>query len=679
MRTLIDGEAKVLVGLRETTVVVQDRDGAKGETMWPDSFRARVAYDAAVLAHLEAGMREPASLPSLTGPPIDTPATFHTKTVGVPALRPFATGKRDTNAAIKALLAGQGPQLRERLAALPSFRIVPHLARLLREATEPLTTGQLDAAGRAERGRLLRRVATALSSHRDEPAAVTALDEVLASHPSRWVRASVGQGVCDARGPIEVLRHVAALLDVEPPWMDAHVYLMPAASSAVLVDPAGAYDRLSPYLSSDDSELPHRVLLLRSGHVLRAVSNHCQTIDARWWPAAAAFLLHGAYDLTSSARQLFAAAAADDAAVPDALVEQLASAVEEDELPALAALLEVATKRVIDDRLLPLVLRALERRLGHGAIHAELAVLEERGGDACVAEMRRLRDRAGDAEQRHALDGLIDQLAGSATPPSAALTARQEQDPIAGGLTSAGFSARRVTQLSALAQPTAILLPKKRRAIKTMGVSRIGGRPDMPDDTAWPRRADDQALPFIAQLDLAAVAQQDVGRLMAQRLPQSGMLWLFADDRFAVEATVDLVSDLLRAPCAVVYRSTPGPLSRRAWPRSLPDHCRHRPARLDVTVERRLPYHPSQIAHLGLTRKEQQRYHHHIEAAYHGGCQIFGYAECAYFLGLPPSAHELVFQLPSGWIADRALFFCAPLGACERGAFTDVFCLIDEL
>ena len=55
-----------------------------------------------------------------------------------------------------------------------------------------------------------------------------------------------------------------------------------------------------------------------------------------------------------------------------------------------------------------------------------------------------------------------------------------------------------------------------------VGASRLGGRPDLPDSAVWPE-VDGQLLPFLAQLDLAALPP-----LPASPLPRDGWLSVFA-------------------------------------------------------------------------------------------------------------------------------------------------------
>jgi len=122
-------------------------------------------------------------------------------------------------------------------------------------------------------------------------------------------------------------------------------------------------------------------------------------------------------------------------------------------------------------------------------------------------------------------------------------------------LTDAGFAARAEEAIARTVEE--VWITTTRRNDFELGQSRIGGAPDLPRDTPWPRQrwlksevaswpAWSQAeipeaiaqgtvieegdhialaLPFIAQLDLAELAP------LQTALPRSGWLWLFADQQ----------------------------------------------------------------------------------------------------------------------------------------------------
>ncbi len=95
-----------------------------------------------------------------------------------------------------------------------------------------------------------------------------------------------------------------------------------------------------------------------------------------------------------------------------------------------------------------------------------------------------------------------------------------------------------------------------------IGVSKLGGCPDLPPDMAWPER-EGKPLGFLAQFNLAEVAPYD----FEKALPSSGMLYFFYD--FTNERCgVDLED---RTAWQVLYfDGSVGNSQRTYWPTSLP-------------------------------------------------------------------------------------------------------------
>ncbi len=82
-------------------------------------------------------------------------------------------------------------------------------------------------------------------------------------------------------------------------------------------------------------------------------------------------------------------------------------------------------------------------------------------------------------------------------------------------------------QMDALAR-NSIFFDFTQKAIQSTG-SKLGGRPALPRDCAWPRHTDGQGnnipLPFLLQLNCEELVTYDLD----QRLPHQGMLYLFYD------------------------------------------------------------------------------------------------------------------------------------------------------
>lgn len=108
-----------------------------------------------------------------------------------------------------------------------------------------------------------------------------------------------------------------------------------------------------------------------------------------------------------------------------------------------------------------------------------------------------------------------------------------------------GLGARR-DAIAALLRPGIGLETRElTEADLAVGVSRVGGEPDLPPNLAWPVGAEGPML-FVLQVDLALVAPLD----LEERLPSEGLLSVFADP-FAREVRVfhhELGAPLVRRP-----------------------------------------------------------------------------------------------------------------------------------
>lgn len=127
-----------------------------------------------------------------------------------------------------------------------------------------------------------------------------------------------------------------------------------------------------------------------------------------------------------------------------------------------------------------------------------------------------------------------------------------------------------------------------------IGISRIGGSPDLPSDVVWPER---QGVPlsFIAQLRLPDVVPYDV----EGALPTSGLLYFF----FEAEQLGFMFDPSDRDKWRVLYHSADdGQLHRVAAPSRLAPSGRFTPCALQFSIEITLPPFESQFFEkLGLT------------------------------------------------------------------------------
>lgn len=136
--------------------------------------------------------------------------------------------------------------------------------------------------------------------------------------------------------------------------------------------------------------------------------------------------------------------------------------------------------------------------------------------------------------------------------------------------------------LVGLARPSCRLHPDSSIDAASVGISRLGGMPDLPLETPWPM-GPDTPLSFIAQINLAdatAVLPPNSG------VPTSGLLSFFYD---AVEQSAWGFTPGDDESWSVIYSPDVAPCERRSWPDGLPDEGRFRAAALRHTPELSFP------------------------------------------------------------------------------------------
>lgn len=99
-----------------------------------------------------------------------------------------------------------------------------------------------------------------------------------------------------------------------------------------------------------------------------------------------------------------------------------------------------------------------------------------------------------------------------------------------------------------------------------VGQSKVGGKPDLPEEFEWPCEGDDEDAPlgFVAQINLAEVHAADVNNV----LPATGMLWFFSilDGDRAYGHEIDSDTSVMR------YEAKPGALKPHKLPELFDDN-----------------------------------------------------------------------------------------------------------
>ncbi len=136
-------------------------------------------------------------------------------------------------------------------------------------------------------------------------------------------------------------------------------------------------------------------------------------------------------------------------------------------------------------------------------------------------------------------DGKIERLTGEAPPdpepvkpkkllafPKAIVARKLVPKPVVDAVQEAGLEGIAADRVIDLLRPAIAFDLLKYKSLP-VGASKFGGQPDLPAKLKWPTYADDEdrMLPFVLQLDLAALHGHDKEGL----LPKKGMLYFFSD------------------------------------------------------------------------------------------------------------------------------------------------------
>ncbi len=164
----------------------------------------------------------------------------------------------------------------------------------------------------------------------------------------------------------------------------------------------------------------------------------------------------------------------------------------------------------------------------------------------------------------------------------------------------AGLS-QRVGDIDVLARPSIRLFPSPVDELSLpVGVSKLGGLPDLPAGIAWPEY---NGLPqsFLAQIHLDDLRYYDV----QQVLPQHGMLWFFYD---AQQQTFgDNPADV--GGWYVLFQEDLRTLRRTPFPAQLPAESQFHACKIHFACEITLPQQPElELVNFDWTDEEVKRY-----------------------------------------------------------------------
>ena len=141
-----------------------------------------------------------------------------------------------------------------------------------------------------------------------------------------------------------------------------------------------------------------------------------------------------------------------------------------------------------------------------------------------------------------------------------------------------------------------------------LGATKLGGEPDLPDDTQWPTDDDDRPLAFVAQIALADLAAVGAGGLPA------GLLSFF----FTFDETM--------SGGRVLHSSVGVALRRREAPDSLQRYARLDPVEVDMKTELTLwPVESDVVAQLGLSDDEHWAYYELADSHEEPLHRVFGH------------------------------------------------------
>jgi uncharacterized protein YwqG/predicted DNA-binding protein (MmcQ/YjbR family) len=255
-------------------------------------------------------------------------------------------------------------------------------------------------------------------------------------------------------------------------------------------------------------------------------------------------------------------------------------------------------------------------------------------------------------------------------------------------LSSRGLSRRR-EEIEGASRPAMLLKTVKAIESKmSVGQSKIGGRPDLPDGIEWPLFRDGKPLAFLAQINLGEVAS--VSRLPG--LPESGLLSVFSVFGWQVEDNLDPQLPLDKYDhdwTRVLYHPANKALQRRRTPSGVNAFTGAKAEFVAITCFPTVTDEPA-IAKLGWKGDVKEKYDDFV-MAYNGARShqlgnparnlLLGYADYEQDFVKEVADHnlQLLFQLASDenaemcWGDDGFIYFWISPKDLSRKKFERVF------
>lgn len=234
--------------------------------------------------------------------------------------------------------------------------------------------------------------------------------------------------------------------------------------------------------------------------------------------------------------------------------------------------------------------------------------------------------------------------------------------------------------------PSILITPEEADRELEVGESKLGGLPELPHGTEWPKSSNGEPLSFLAQINLKQINDLSPNN----SLPKSGFLYFFYDSKS--QPSGDKASD--SEGFKVIYSPLEAePIDPQAIPEGLEDENIYLPCPLNFSTDFNLPDYESQaIANLDLSDDELNAYSDLVGRMIETyGCtggisRLLGHADlidsCSMSLAkdwvllLQLDSHDEASML---WGNGGRLYFFIEKAALESGDFSKTWLIRQEI